>query len=57
MNKAELITSGKIAENLGISPAKVKKAIQELNIEPDAKKGVCAYYGPESVQKIEAKLK
>ena len=57
MAKEELLTGGKIAEKLGVSAAKVKKAIEELNIEPDTKKGPCAYYGPASVKKIEAKLK
>ncbi len=57
MAKEELLTGGKIAEKLGVPAAKIKKAIEELKIEPDAKKGPCAYYGPDTVKKIEAKLK
>ena len=55
--KTDFLTSAKIAEQLGVSPAKVKKAIQELNIEPDMKKGVCAYYGKASVSKIQKACK
>ena len=54
--KSELLTSGKIAAELGISPAKVKKIIQELSIEPDMKKGVCAYYGKKSINQIKKKV-
>ena len=55
--KAELLTSGKIAETLGVSAAVIKKAIQSLNLEPDAKKGPCAYYGQASVEKIKKAVK
>lgn len=54
--KSELLTSGKIAAELGISPAKVKKIIQELSIEPDMKKGACAYYGKKSINQIKKKV-
>ena len=50
--KQELFTSTKIAENLGITANKVKKLIQELNIQPDSKKGVCCYYSSDSVELI-----
>lgn len=36
--KQELLTVGKIAEQLSVPAAKVKKAIQELGIKPTAKK-------------------
>ena len=52
----ELLTSAKVAEKLGVTVGKIKKIITELNLEPDAKKGVCAYYNPESVKKIQEKL-
>jgi hypothetical protein len=42
--KEELLTVGKIAEQLSIPAAKVKKAIQELGIQPTAKKGACNYF-------------
>jgi Mn-dependent DtxR family transcriptional regulator len=53
----DMLTSAKIAEQLSVSPAKVKKAIQELNIEPDMKKGVCAYYGKAAFAKIQKAVK
>jgi len=52
-----LLTAGNIAKSLGVSDAKVKKAIQELGIKPQAKKGVCNYYGKEVVTKIKGALK
>lgn len=52
-----LLTSTQIAEKLGASPAKVKKAITSLGIEPSAKKGVCSYFDAAAVKKIAAALK
>ncbi len=43
----ELLTAGKIAEKLGVSAAKVSKAIKDNAVEPDQKKGNCAYFGAE----------
>ncbi len=54
---ADLMTAGNIAKKLGVSDAKVKKAIQELGIKPKAKKGVCNYYGGEAVTKVKLALK
>lgn len=54
---AELLTTGKIAEATGASPAKIKKAIADLGLAPAAKKGCCMYYDAAAVQKISAKLK
>ena len=53
----ELLTAGKIAEKLGVSPAKVSKAIKDNAVEPDQKKGNCAYFGAEKVAQLEALLK
>lgn len=53
----ELLTAGKIARELGISDAKVKKAIKELGLEPDAKKGACSYYSKAAVAKIKKAIK
>ena len=53
----DLLTAGKIATELGVPPAKVKKAIQELGLEPDAKKGACSYYSKASIAKIKKKVK
>jgi hypothetical protein len=55
--KTGLITSGNIAKALGVSDAKVKKALKDLKIKPEAKKGVCNYYSPGAVTKIKAALK
>ena len=53
----EMLTTGKLAEKFGVSPTVIKKAITELGIEPDQKKGPCAYYGPASTAKIKTKIK
>ena len=55
--QVELFTAGKIAESLNASPAKVKKAINELEIQPTSKKGVCNYYSKEIVEKIKQYIK
>ncbi len=51
------ITAANIAKELGASPAKVKKAIDELKLAPVAKKGACCYYSRDEVKKIKASLK
>lgn len=53
----DLITSGSIAKELGVSDAKVKKAITELAIQPKTKKGVCCYYSKDTLSRIKAALK
>lgn len=53
----DLLTAGKIAKELGFSDARVKKAIKELGLEPDAKKGACSYYSKATVAKIKKALK
>lgn len=52
-----LMTSGNIAKVLGVSDAKVKKAIKDLKIKPEAKKGVCNYYSRGVLAKIKTALK
>jgi hypothetical protein len=54
--KSDLLTAGNIAKTLGVSDAKVKKAIQTLGIKPVAKKGVCNYYAKDVVKKIKSTL-
>lgn len=51
------ITAANIAKELGASPAKVKKAIEELKLAPVAKKGACSFYSRDAVKKIKASLK
>ena len=53
----DLLTSGGIAKELGVSDSKVKKAIKELAIQPKAKKGVCNYYSRDALAKIKSALK
>jgi len=51
-----LLTASKMAKELGVSDAKVKKAVKELGIEPAAKKGPCNYYSRDSMQRIRTTL-
>ena len=53
---SQLMTAGNIAKTLGASDAKVKKAIAELKLKPDAKKGVCNYYSKAALEKIRKSL-
>jgi hypothetical protein len=52
-----LFTAGNIAKELGVSDVKVKKVIKDLGIEPKEKKGVCNYYGKDTMTKIKKALK
>jgi hypothetical protein len=53
----QLFTAGALAKELGVSDAKVKKAITELTLTPAAKKGCCSYYDADAVAKLKAVLK
>ncbi len=55
--REELLTVGKIAEQLSVPAAKVKKVIQELSIEPAVKKGNCSYYSKNELSKIKKAIK
>ena len=57
MADKQLLTAGKIARELGVSDARVKKAIKELGMEPDEKKGACGYYSASAIAKIKKALK
>lgn len=50
------ISAGNIAKELGVSDAKVKKAIKELALEPVAKRGVCSFYSRDAIARIKASL-
>ncbi len=52
-----LLTSGAIATQLGVSPGAVSKAIKALGLVPAAKKGVCCLYSKDAVAKVKASLK
>jgi hypothetical protein len=56
MANDDVISAGNIAKELGVSDAKVKKAIKDLAIEPAAKRGVCNFYSRASVAAIKAAL-
>ena len=53
----DLLTSGGIAKELGVSDSKVKKVLKELAIQPKAKKGICNFYSREALAKIKSALK
>ena len=52
-----MLSPAKLAEAVGASPAKLKKAIETLGLQPSAKKGVCCFYDEAAVAKIRASLK
>jgi hypothetical protein len=49
---ADTLSPGAIAKELGLSDAKVKKAIKELALEPARRKGVCCFYSRDAVERI-----
>jgi hypothetical protein len=55
--ESDLLTASKIAKELAVPDAKVKKAITALGLQPAAKKGVCSYYERSAVAKIKKALK
>ena len=55
-DKDNLLTAGKIAKELGVSAAKVKKVITSLELEADNVRCGCSYYTPASVKKIKKAL-
>ncbi len=54
---ADLLTAGKIAQELDVPPARVKAAITAIKLKPAAKKGACTYYGRADLPKIKKALK
>lgn len=56
LDPADLLTAAKIAAQLEVSDAKVKKAIAALGLKPAAKKGACSYYAKGDVAKIKKAL-
>ena len=57
MDKSELLTAKKVAEQIGATEAKVKKVIKEMNIEADEVKCRCNYYGPATIEKIKSAIR
>jgi len=56
-NTGELLSSGALSTKLGISAGALKKLIEAEKIQPDAVKGVCKYYGPAAVKKLQKAAK
>ena len=56
MTEQATVTVGIIAKEIGVSDAKVKKAIETLKIEPVAKRGVCKLYAPETTEAVKKAL-
>jgi len=52
-----LYTASAMAKHLGLSEAKVKKAIKDMGLAPVAKRGCCAFYGAEELAKLKTSLK
>jgi hypothetical protein len=52
----KMLTAGKIAKELGVPDAKIKKIIQELALEPAEKKGACSYYSSEQIARIKKEI-
>lgn len=50
------VTVGVIAKEIGVSDAKVKKAIETLKIEPVGKRGVCKLYAADAIDAIRTSL-
>ncbi|HJM83246.1 MAG TPA: hypothetical protein QF720_06615 [Nitrospinota bacterium] len=51
----ELLSAGKWAKELSVPEKKFKEALKSAGVEPDKKKGACAYYSRKTAQKV-AKL-
>jgi len=52
----ELLSAAKWAEKLGVSQGKIKKAIEQLAVEPDQTKGKCNYYSEATMEKLKKSL-
>lgn len=53
----ELKTAANWAKELGVSEKKLKDAIKAGGIQPDGKKGVCAYYSKAKAEKARKAIK
>ncbi|HEY3270049.1 MAG TPA: hypothetical protein VGJ89_02445 [Geothrix sp.] len=53
----DLKTAAAWAKDLGVPEKKLKDALKATGIEPDAKKGVCAYYSKASAGKARKAVK
>jgi len=53
----DLKTAANWAKDLGVPEKKLKDALKAAGIEPDAKKGVCAYFSKASAEKAKKAIK
>lgn len=53
----DLKSAASWAKDLGVPEKKLKDALKAAGIEPDAKKGVCAYFSKASVEKAKKAVK
>ncbi len=51
-----LLSATQFAKECGLSEAKVKKLIKDLDLQPTAKKGICNLYSRESLAPVKEKL-
>lgn len=56
MTEQATVTVGVIAKEIGVSDAKVKKAIETLKIEPVGKRGACKLYAADVVEAVRKTL-
>ena len=52
----EGLSAGGLSKELGVSPAKVKRALTSLGVEPDFVKSGCAYYYTERTSALKKEL-
>ena len=52
----EGLSAGAMSKDLGISPAKVKKTLTQLGLEPDFVKSGCGYYYAERTAEVRKAL-
>ena len=53
----DLMTAANWAKELKVPEKKLKDAIKAAGLEPDAKKGVCAFYSKASIAKAQKAIK
>ncbi|MEM4287566.1 MAG: hypothetical protein QXV97_02015 [Candidatus Caldarchaeum sp.] len=57
MFENELVTASQLAKQLKTTPAKIRKALEELKIKPKTVKCGCSYYDPSVKEKLKKALK
>ncbi len=53
----DMKTIGNWAKELGVPEKQLKEAVKAAAIQPDAKKGACAYYSRASAEKAKRTIK